>query len=65
VPLPRDSALVFWDGHVVKVVLRHDLLEVGEVVVVSDLFYHAAHHGLVSSADKAAPFLKPFRMKAS
>jgi hypothetical protein len=33
-------------GHVVKVVLRHDLLEASEVVVILDLFYRAAHHGL-------------------
>jgi hypothetical protein len=38
VPLRRDSALVFWDGHVVKVILRYEFLEVGEVVVVSNLF---------------------------
>jgi hypothetical protein len=49
VPLRRDSAPVFWGGHAVEVVLRHDLLEVVEVVVVPDLFYHAAHHGLVRS----------------
>jgi hypothetical protein len=33
-------------GHVVKVVLRHDLLEASEVVVILNLFYRAAHHGL-------------------
>jgi hypothetical protein len=47
---PGVAVLVFKNGHVLEMVLRHELLEGCEVVVVPDLFYHPMHHRLVFSS---------------
>jgi hypothetical protein len=44
---PGVAVLVFKNGHVLEMVLRYELLEGCEVVVVPDLFYHPTHHCLL------------------
>jgi hypothetical protein len=44
---PGVAVLVFKNGHVLEMVLRHELLEGCEAVVFPDLFYHPTHHCLL------------------